>query len=603
MRLILFLLKCMVGFLASLGVLVIVLGVVVGVGYQRIADLRAPADEIPDSAILRLDLTQGVAERLSPSPLALASGGPGVPLHDAIAAIDAAADDKRVQALSVRLGRGSLGLAQAEELRAAVQRFRDSQKPAFAFAETMGGGGSGTIHAYLSSAFDRVWMQPSGHYGLLGFRTETPFLRGVLEEIGVEPQLAQREAYKGAANQFKDRQMPPPQRRNLQGVLDSWLDQVLTAVADGRGLKPADIRSMLETAPITAEDAKAAGLVDTLGYQRGMKDALVKVVGGEAETVNIGVYDAQREKPAEEAPRIAVIYGLGAVALAESEYDPAFRNMVMGSDTVAPAIRKALDDEKVKAIVLRVDSPGGSYVASDTIWNAVQAARDADKPIVVSMGNLAASGGYFVAAPANSIVAGAGTLTGSIGVVTGKFVVSELADKLSVTVEGVQAGARADFWSPVSRFTDAEWADLQSDVDDSYGDFIAKVAQGRGMSSAAVREVAQGKVWSGADAKEAGLVDKLGGLHAAVREAKSLAGIAEDREVRRVPFPKPEDPFRKFLQKALQGRVDSPAARNLAQLNEKLRPLVDLLGVLEGEQSPRRPLEVAPAARRAALPE
>jgi protease-4 len=603
MRIILFLLKCVVGFLASIGVLVILAGVLLGFGYQRVAELRAPAAEIPENAILTLDLTNGVQERPSVSPFRLAADGNPVPLHDAVDALEAAAGDDRIEAVAVRLGRGSLGLAQAQELRAAIRRFRDSDKPAFAFAETLSSGmGGGTVHAYLSSAFDRVWMQPSGTYGLLGFRTETPFLRGLLEDIGVVPQLAQREAYKGAANQFKDRDMPEPQRENLNGVLTSWLDTVVAAVAGGRGLPERDVRALLERAPLSAEDALDAGLVDTLGYRSEMEDALTKVVGGAAETVALAAYGAQRERPPEDAPRVAVIHGLGAVALAESQYDPGFGTVVMGSDTVAPAIREALDDDSVAAIVFRVDSPGGSYVASDAIWHAVQAARDADKPFVVSMGNLAASGGYFVSAPANHIVASPGTLTGSIGVVTGKFVLVDVWPQISVTVAGVEAGPRAGYWSPNEPFSDAEWAHLQNEIDASYGDFVAKVAEGRGLDRAAVAEAAQGKVWSGRDAKAQGLVDELGGFHTAVQRAKALAGIAADQPVRKTVFPKPEDPLRKFLSQALEGRIDSPAARALARLNDTLRPLVDLVAMLEGRRDTPRRLEAAPAAQRAADP-
>jgi len=605
MRLILFILKCFVGFLASVGLIVILLGVAVGVGYQRLAEWRAPTETVPESAILRLDLTDGVVERRAGSPLALARGGGGLPLHEAVDALDAAATDDRIKAVSVRLGRGELGLARAQELHAAVQRFRErSQKPAFAFAESVGGGmgAGGTIHAYLTSAFDRVWLQPSGEFGLLGFSIETPFLRGALDEIGVRPQLGQREAYKGAASQFTERDMPAPQRENLRGVLDDWLNQVVAAVAEGRGVKAADVREALASAPLSAEAAKQAGLIDTLGYRREMREALVKVVGGEAEPVDFGLYSSEMTEPPEDAPKVAVVHGLGAVALSESEFNPGFGDTVMGSDTVGPAIRDALDDDDVKAIVLRVDSPGGSYVASDAIWSAVNAAREAEKPLVVSMGNLAASGGYFVAAPANHIVASPGTLTGSIGVVTGKFVAKDLFAKLSVNFDGVQAGPRADYWSPNQPFTDDEWQHLQDGLDESYGDFVGKVAQGRGMSREAVREVAQGKVWSGEAAKANGLVDELGGFHTAVQAAKRLAGIDAERAVRRVTFPETEDPLRDFLQQALSGDIDSPAARALARLNRTLQPLVDLVGVLAGEQPMRRRMEVSGEVRETARP-
>ena len=603
MRLILFLLKCVVGFLASVGALVLVLAVLGIMSFQRIAEWGMPDTVVPDTAVLTIDLTQGVRERAPGGPLAAVSGDSGLALQETAAALTAAASDARIKGLAVRLGRGDLGLAQAQELHAAVKRFRDSGKPAFAFAESMSGGmaAGGTIHAYLSSAFDRVWMQPSGEYGLVGFRTEAPFFRGVFDEIGVIPQLGQREGYKGAANQMKDREMPVKQRANLQGVLDSWLTQVVTAVAEGRDLPVSEVRGLLKQAPLSAERARDAGLVDALGYREEAKAALDRTLGGDIDAMTVEVYAETREAPPEEAPAVAVIHGLGRIALAESAFDTAFGSLVMGSDTIEPAIREALQDNGVKAIVLRIDSPGGSYVASDTIWKAVRDAREAEKPIVVSMGNAAASGGYFVAAPADRIVAAPGTLTGSIGVVTGKFLLSGLWPKLSLNIESVQAGPRADYWSPNSRFNETEWAHLQDLLDDSYGDFIGKVAEGRGMSRSAVRKVAQGQIWSGADAKAHGLVDDLGGFQDAVRIAKDMAGLPAGQPVRRQVFPETGDPFRRFLEKALQGDIDSPAARNLARLIETVQPLIDVVAMLENQHAGRR-LETSAIAREAAQP-
>ena len=602
MRIILFFLKCAVGLFASLGVLVVAAGLMLGLGWQRLADWAgAPAADIPERAVLTLDLTAGLREQPAPGPFAAATSGGGIALAEAVAALDAAAGDARIKGLSVRLGRGTLGLAQAQDLHAAVRRFRESGKPAYAFAESLdggGGGAAGTVHAYLASAFDRVWMQPSGDYALLGFRSEVPFLRAALDSLGITPQLGQREAYKGAASQALAREMPAPQRENLQRVLDSWLDDVVAAVAAGRGLDAAALREVLATAPLSAEAAQARGLVDALGYRQDARTALRAAAGPEVESLPLASYANLREKPADSAPAVAVVYGTGAVILGESNDAPGLGGMAMGADTVAPAIRAALEDDSVRAIVLRIDSPGGSYVASDAIWNAVQAARESDTPIVVSMGNIAASGGYFVAAPANRIVAQPGTLTGSIGVVSGKFVLSGLWDKLEINVEGVQAGPRADFWSVNAPFSEAEWARLQESLDESYADFLDKVAQGRGLDRAAVRAAAQGKVWSGRDAQARGLVDVLGGYRTAVAEAKDLAGIAPETAVRTVVFPEPEPPLRRFLEQALAGRVDSPAARVLARLHQRLAPLLDLARQLD--TGPPGRLTAPAAARNAA---
>ncbi|RDD62539.1 signal peptide peptidase SppA [Ferruginivarius sediminum] len=590
MRLILFLLKCIVGFLASVGLIVLLLGVAAGVFWQRVEEFREPAPEIPETTVLSLDLSSGVVERQSDNPLARARAGGAVVLHDAVDALDAAAADRRVKGLAVRLGRGSIGFAQAQELHQAVSRFRESGKPAYAFAETLNGMGAGaTLHGYLTSAFDEVWMQPSGDWSVAGFKLESPFLRGLLDELGIQPRLEQREEYKGLKNQFTDRELPEPQRRNLQRLLDSWLAQVVDGLSEGRDLEAAKVRQLIDSAPLSAEDARDAGLIDRLDYRDAFEAALREAAGPDAENLDLRDYAAQRlGNLDEDAPRVAVIHGEGAVSLAESENNPIFGDVVMGSDTIAPAIREALEDDTVEAIIFRIDSPGGSYVASDTIWKAVRDAREAEKPIVVSMGNIAASGGYFVAAPANRIVAQPGTLTGSIGVVSGKFVFEGLWDKLEVNFDGVQAGKQADFWSPNSDFSDAQWQRLQELLDETYADFTGKVAEGRGLSPTQVREAAQGKVWSGADAREMGLVDELGGFRHAVAVAKSLAGIDEATRVRLQPFPAPEDPLRKFLSQALKGRVDSPAARTLGRIVQTLQPLVDALTLLEGTSGEQR---------------
>ena len=599
MRVLLFIGKCIVGFLASIGLLLVLLVVAAGYGWQEIETWRTPEPEVPQQAVLTLDLKAGVVERPAGSPLARASGGDGgVPLRQAVAAIDAAAGDDRIKALAVRIGRGSVGVAQAQELHAAVSRFSEAGKPAFAFAETLAGGSAagsgGTVHAYLSSAFDRVWMQPSGDYAVTGFRLESPYLRGALDELGIQPRIDQRRAYKGIKNRFTDREQPEPIAENQQRLVDSLLQQVTSALAQGRGLGVERVAELVDQAPLSAEDALAAELVDQLGYQDAF-DAAVREAAGIGEDaadeamLPLPAYHAERERELpEDAPQIALVYGQGGVALAESENNPVFGDVVMGSDTLVPAILDAAEDPEIDAIVLRVDSPGGSYVASDAIWRAVKQARDEGTPVVVSMGNIAASGGYFVAAPADRIYASPGTITGSIGVGSGKFVLTGLWDQVEVNFDGVQAGRNADFWSPNQDFSAAQWQKLQTSLDETYADFKQKVGAGRELSPEQVEQVAQGKIWSGADAKDAGLVDELGGLAEAIDGAKRLAEIPAEQQVRVVERPPRKDPLRQLLEGALSGEIDSPAARVLGRVAQTLQPLVDLVGVLQGQAGERR---------------
>ena len=596
MRVILFIGKCLVGFLASIGLIVVALGVLAGYGWQEVRDWRTAETPVPERTVLTLDLAPGVAEQAPMSPLAGAADG-GVPVHRAIDALDRAAGDDRVKAVAVRIGRGALAMGHAQELRDALEDFRDSGKIAWAFAETLSGGGmgGGTLQGYLASAFDRVWLQPSGDVDLSGFLLESPYLADALQEIGVEPRLDQRREYKGIKDRFTAMRMPEPQRENQRRLLESWMDQVVAGIAEGRGLEPSQVRRLVDAGAFSAERALEAGLVDKLGYQDHMRRALREEIGAEADDreamVDLLAYGAQmmreRDLPAD-APQIAVITGQGAVTLGDSQGGRLFGDVQMGSDTVAPALLEAARDDKIQAIVLRVDSPGGSYVASDTIWHAVRRARELGTPVVVSMGNIAASGGYFVAAPADRIYAQPGTITGSIGVGSGKFVTTGLWDKLEIAFDGVQVGRNADFWSANHDFTEAQWAKLQQFLDQTYADFKQKVGGGRDLSPEQVEAAAQGKIWSGADAKARGLVDELGGLQAAIAGAKELAEIPEDQQVRVVDRPERPDPLRRLIEGALKGQVESPAAEALGRIARGLQPLVDVIGVLEGRQSERR---------------
>ena len=599
MRVVLFLLKCVVGLFASIGFIVLLLALVGFYAWQEVIEWRTPDIEVPEGSILAMDLTEGVVERQPVGPFARATAGPRVVLPEAVAALDDAAEDPRIGGIFVRFGRGDLGLAQAQDLRDAVGRFRESGKPAYAFAESvdggMGDGATSTIHAYFSSAFDRVWVQPAGEFGLLGFQVESPFAEELFESIGVQARLDQRQIYKGFADRFTSMEMPDPQRENLQRLLDSRLSQVVAGFAEQRDIDEPQLRELIDRAPLSAEAALEAGLIHEIGYRDEAETALREAVENngedEGEILSIRRYAAARiDEVPDDAPRVAVIYGLGMVAQGESEAGPLGGRTAMGADTVVPAIEAALQDDGIEAIVLRVDSPGGSYIASDTIWRAVRKAEEAEKPIVVSFGNLAASGGYFVAAPANAIVAQPGTITGSIGVAAGKFVLTDLWEMIGVNFDAVKAGEQADFWSPNSDFTEEQWERFQDFLDRSYADFENRVGSGRGLEGEELSQVAGGRIWSGEDAMQQGLVDHLGGFRESIQVAQELAGIDPDVRVRLELYPRPVDPFRELLRGALDGRIASPGAQTLARLAESLRPLVDLVGLLEGRGAGYRDL-------------
>ncbi|MEM7222659.1 MAG: signal peptide peptidase SppA [Pseudomonadota bacterium] len=589
MRVILFILKCFVGLLASVGLVVVLLMVGLGFLASQFEPLQKVEEPVPENTVLTLDLRGGVVEALPDNPVSKASLTDRLVIRESLAALDRAAEDPKVKGMVARLGQGRFGLAQIQEVRDAVKRFRDKGKFTVAFAETFGEGGNGTLHYYMASAFETVWLQPSGDLDLTGLLLESPFLRGALDEIGVEPQLAQREEYKGAMNMFTDTALPTPQRENLTQLVESWVGQIATGVGAQRGLDAAKVRDLINQGPYDAADAQSAGLIDQLGYWDQVHDDVLTQGGPDAEFLALNVYANRLDERTPDGPTVALIYGLGPVELSDGQNDPAFGNVKMGANHVSEAIADALLDRDVKAILFRVDSPGGSYVASDVIWRQVQKARDSGVPVVVSMGDVAASGGYFVAAPAEKIVAQPATVTGSIGVVAGKLVFTGLWDKLEIHWDGVQAGDNAALWSANHSFTPADWARLNKSLDRTYLDFTTKVADGRGMTMDEVKKAAKGQVWTGQDALALGLVDELGGFHRAVEVAGELAGAKPDETVELRRFPAERDPFEAVFQDLLGNWVSAPT---LAKLARTLGPLIALAERLEGNaqgQSMRAP--------------
>ncbi|MET1028576.1 MAG: signal peptide peptidase SppA [Dongiaceae bacterium] len=517
---------------------------------------------IPAHAELTLDLDKGVVEQASNLPF---NFGGGTSILDIVHSLEAGAKDPNIDGLVMYLGRGGINIAQVQEIRDAVLAFRKSGKKVQAFAESFGEGGDGTLHYYLASAADTITLQPSGDLRLTGFHLETPFLKGAFDRLGITARMGQRKEFKGAVNTFTQTSMPEPQRQNMQQLADSWLNQVVANVASDRHLDPKAVRAAIDHAPLTAADGKAQGLVDVLAY-RDAVDQPFRVDPDKDRRISISDYAKQVPKAPKSSPAIATIYGVGPVVLAASEADPFRGNRTMGADTLRDAIDDAIDDH-VSAIVLRVDSPGGSYVAADTIWRAVSRARSANIPVIVSMSGLAASGGYFVAAPATKIVAEPGTITGSIGVFGGKVVVDGLLKNISVQFDGISAGAQADIDSALHDFSPDEWANLQHSLDVIYADFTGKVAAGRHLATDKTEAVAQGQIWTGADAKERGLVDALGGWSVAIDLAKQEAGIKGDEAVKLVTYPSEKDETTRFISQ-LFGRTTASMGLEMTALGQ-----------------------------------
>ncbi|MGW2159899.1 signal peptide peptidase SppA [Nonomuraea sp. NPDC001699] len=487
--------------------------------------------------VLELDLTEGLTEGPPADPVAAVLSMRRTRLSDVLSGLRRAGRDSRVKALVVKLGGNPLGLAMVQELREAVTRFRASGKLTVAYAETFGEFSGGTVPYYLATAFERVYLQPSGDVGLTGVAMEQRFLKGALTKLGVEVEAGQRHEYKTAVNTFTQEHMTEPHRESMTRIVESVAEQLVRGIAEGRRLDPGKVRELIDRGPFTASEAQETGLVDALAYRDEVYDEVRQAAGGEAHLLFVSRYArsaAVRKLPHPMADSIALVHGHGQIRSGRSGRSPLGGGGAMGSDTISAALRAARRDEHVKAVVFRVDSPGGSYVASDTVWREVTLTRRV-KPVIVSMGDLAASGGYFVSMGADVIVAQPGTLTGSIGVYGGKPVMADLLQKIGINTELVADGVNAGMFSTARGFSPEQWDRVNAWLDRIYDDFVGKVAQSRGLTRERAHELARGRVWTGADAHANGLVDELGGLEHALGLARERAGLADDAPVRVYP--------------------------------------------------------------------
>ncbi|GMU10740.1 signal peptide peptidase SppA [Corallococcus caeni] len=558
-----------IGALAFIGALSI-LFVVGVVGLLMLAASSKPG--VPSNLVLELDLQQPLPEYTLDTSLAGAFGEEPTSLRDVVEGLEKARTDPRVKSLVVRVGQPG-SAAQVQELRDAVKAFRASGKRAVAYADGFGEAGNGTGAYYLASAFDAVYIQPSGDVGLTGLVMETPFARDAFAKFGVKPEFGKRAEYKNAVNTFTDTSYGPHQREATEAYGQSLFNQVVKGVAEGRKLSEDEVRALIDRAPFMGQAAVDAKLVDGLRYRDEIHDELKQQAGDGAQLLYVDKYLERAGRPNQTGTTIALIYGVGEVLRGKSQSNPLSGGQVMGGDTVAAAFRKAVEDPSVKAIVFRVDSPGGSYSASDTIRREVQRAREAGKPVIVSMGTYAASGGYFVAMAGDKIVAQPGTLTGSIGVYNGKFVTSELWAKLGVNFDTIAFGKNATFSSSDQEFTPEQRTQLESELDTIYLDFTSRAAQARNMPLEKLQSVARGRVWTGEDALERGLVDALGGYPKALELAKEAAKLEKDAPVRIVVFPRPRPTgqvLSEMLGKHEADNSDDEAAGSQAVMSSQL---------------------------------
>jgi protease-4 len=425
--------------------------------------------------------------------------------------------------------------AKVQELRDAILDFRKSGKIVVAFLEY-----GGDREYYLASAADRVFLLPTSALDLTGVASYEVFLRGTLDKLGAYPDFLQIGAYKTAVNQLTEKGFTPAHREMTEALNGDMYAQLVRGIASARKMTEGEVRQLLDQGPFGPEDAVRAGLVDALAYEDQLDDRVPQLrQGGEMRRVEGTEYQRVTPRSLGVRPqsKIAVVYASGVIASGKSGYDPG-NGAVVGSDTFVEQLRRLRDDDTIRAIVLRIDSPGGSSVASDVMWRELVITRDQkpSRPLVTSMSDLAASGGYYIAVPGQVIVAQPGTLTGSIGIFAGKMVVDGSMGKLGITTETVKSGKNADIYSPFSRFSPEQRAKVGDYVQGFYKGFITKVAEGRHTTPERIDAVGQGRVWTGAQAKDRGLVDALGGLDTAISIAKERAHIPADEEVELVVY-------------------------------------------------------------------
>lgn len=541
----------------------------IGVTLLAFLGIRLLSKRVPKGTVLELDLDSGVVEQPPNQPLDRLLNRGAVVLRDVTDALGRAASDDRVAGLVVRVGNGALAVAQAQELREAVKAFRATGKRTVAFSESFGETRLSIADYYLAAAFEEIHLMPMGNLAIEGVISRTPFLRGALDRLDVEPDFGHRREYKAFKYLFTEKDYVPPHEEATKAILEDHLDQMVRGIAEDRSLEPATVRDLVDRAPLFDREALEEGLVDAISHR---DEAYESARADGQGFMYVKEYLKRAGRPNRRGRKIALIYGTGRIHRGSSGFDPLERSSSMGADDVASAFREAREDKRVEAIVFRVDSPGGSAVASEVIHREVVRAGEAGKPVVVSMGAVAGSGGYFVAAPAVRIVAQPATITGSIGVIMGKLVTGEAWRRLGVNWAHLQVGQNATYSIPDDTYTETERERLESGLDVVYEGFKERVSQGRSLTIDRVEEVAKGRVWTGERAAELGLVDDLGGLDRAIETARELAEIDPGASVKVQVFPRSRP-------------------LSLPRSKPSSEPVRELLAVL-GALSPSAPIEM-----------
>ncbi|MCP4896335.1 MAG: signal peptide peptidase SppA [bacterium] len=544
----------------GLGCLTLLIGLVVG----AIAIRLMLSPKLPSKIILTVRLNSAIQEVTPEDPFAELMGETPVSLRKLRTALVMAAEDDRVAGVRLRIDQYVGGFATAQEIRALLARVRAAEKWTAAYLDTVGEFTPGNLEYYVASACDEVVVNPMGDVNLIGLSLRSPFIRGTLDKLGVRAEFPGRGDYKTARFFYTQTEFTPEHSEMLGWLADSLMDQLVEGIASGRGLEPDEIRNLIDRGPFFGSEAVQAGLIDELEDWGAFATRLAERENNRARPVGVVAY-VDRNAGFEFGPTIAVVTGSGTILRGENgeSYNPLAPGAVMGSDTLARAWRQVRETSGVRAAVFRVDSPGGSPVASEAI--RIEMERTAESiPVVVSMSNVAASGGYWIACGAQRIVANPGTQTGSIGVFTGHLNMDTFyTEKLGVTFGRLDRGANANIYGGLEDWSDAQRAIVDRQLDRIYDDFVQRVADSRDMETQAVDAVGRGRVFTGEQALEHGLVDVLGGFDVALEEAKQLAGIGPEVKVSLVEYPRPLSFLQRILERQGSEDIHLKAAQKL----------------------------------------
>jgi protease-4 len=544
-------------------ILVVLIGIAVLVAAFR---QREPA--IAQNSVLSLRVAGSMPDYVPDDPFRKFFGGSDQSLSSFILQLKKAKVDDRIKAVLIEINMSGAGLAKAEEIRDAIVDFRTSGKQAYAYIEY-----GMNKEYFIATACNKIFVAPPGELFINGFAADVMFFRGSLDKLGIYPDIYQIGKYKSAGDTFTRKDMSEAHREFMNSFLDDLYNSHVQAIAKARNKSVEEVRALIDNAPYRPHAAKDAGLIDGVAYRPEIEKELKAQLGYKEEDPLKVVRSSEYSKVSaeslglEKGEKIAVIYASGTIGSGRSD-NGALGEQSIGSDTMVKALNDARDDTSIKAIVIRVDSPGGTGLASDIIWRAVEAAKE-KKPVVVSMGDVAASGGYYISTGASKIIAQPSTITGSIGVVAGKPVLRGFYDWLGISNEYIMRGKNAGMFRETEKFTDDERAKFEEWIQKTYyEDFIPKVAKGRNKDVEYIDSVAQGRVWTGSQGRERALVDELGGLDRAVEVAKELANIPKDKGVNRVVLPYP----RTFLQELMSGDLETRSQTKQRQATLSLLP-------------------------------